>query len=84
MSPIRNRLDTPYLDRGGVLDAVRAVLGRLPDEQREVVVLLGYYRLSRDEIGALLGQPVGRIDALFRAAVRRLRALLGRPERSLA
>jgi len=61
----------------GLLDAVRNVLARLPAEQREIVVLLGYYRLTRDEIGALLGQPVARIDALFRAAVRSLKSILG-------
>jgi len=61
----------------GMLDAVRAVLSRLPAEQREIVVLLGYYRLTRDEIGALLGQPVARVDALFRAAVRSLKGILG-------
>ena len=61
----------------GLLEAVRAVLARLPAEQREIVVLLGYYRLTRDEIGALLGQPVARVDALFRAAVRSLKGILG-------
>ena len=61
----------------GMLDAVRSVLTRLPAEQREIVVLLGYYRLTRDEIGALLGQPVARVDALFRAAVRSLKGILG-------
>ena len=67
------------VDRAGIgaLEAVRSVLARLSEEQREVVILLGYYRLSRAEIGALLGQPVSRIDALFRAAVRELRGLLG-------
>ena len=68
---------SPGADRRGVLDAVGFVLGRLPAEQREVIVLLGYYRLKRDEIAALLGQPVARIDALFRSAVRRLREILG-------
>jgi len=61
----------------GMLEAVRSVLARLPAEQREIVVLLGYYRLTRDEIGALMGQPVARIDALFRAAVRSLKGILG-------
>ncbi len=61
------------------LEAARSVLERLPAEQREVLVLLGYYRLTRDEIGALLGQPLSRIDSLFRAAVRRLREILGPP-----
>lgn len=74
--------DQAQLDRraprgSGMLDAIRSVLGRLPAEQREIVVLLGYYRLTRDEIGALLGQPVARVDALFRAAVRSLKGILG-------
>jgi len=65
----------------GVLEAVRSVLARLPAEQREIVVLLGYYRLTRDEIGALLGQPVARVDALFRSAVRSLKGILGSSQR---
>jgi DNA-directed RNA polymerase specialized sigma24 family protein len=65
----------------GMLEAVRSVLARLPAEQREIVVLLGYYRLTRDEIGALLGQPVARVDALFRAAVRSLKGVLGSSQR---
>jgi DNA-directed RNA polymerase specialized sigma24 family protein len=82
MSPIRTKLEVPHSDRGGLLEAVRSVLARLPAEQREVVILLGYYRLTRDEISALLGQPAARINAHFRAAVRNLRALLG-PSQSL-
>ncbi|HEX5011752.1 MAG TPA: sigma factor-like helix-turn-helix DNA-binding protein [Planctomycetota bacterium] len=68
----------PAATRGsGMLDVVRAVLARLPAEQREIVVLLGYYRLTRDEISALVNQPVARVDALFRAAVRSLKSILG-------
>jgi DNA-directed RNA polymerase specialized sigma24 family protein len=76
MSPLFGKLD-PHSDRTGMLEAVRSVLSRLPAEQREIVILLGYYRLSRDEISALLGQPATRVNALFRAAVRNLRGLLG-------
>lgn len=61
------------------LEEAREVLARLPAEQREVVVLLSYYRLTRDEIGALLGQPLSRVNALFRAAIRSLREILGPP-----
>jgi DNA-directed RNA polymerase specialized sigma24 family protein len=64
-----------------LLESARNVLSRLPAEQREVVVLLGYYHLTRDEIGALLGQPVARVDALFRSAVRSLRGILGSDQR---
>jgi len=66
-------------DATGLIRRARTVLTRLPADQREIVILLGYYRLSRDEIGALLGQPVAHIDAVFRAAVRSLRNLLGSP-----
>ena len=65
---------------GGVLDAVRSVLARLPAEQREIVVLRTYYHLTRDEIGAILGEPVARIDRVFRAALRNLRRILDRPQ----
>jgi DNA-directed RNA polymerase specialized sigma24 family protein len=61
------------------LEAAREVLEKLPVEQREVIVLLGFYRMTRDEISALLGQPLTRIDGLFRAAVRSLRGILGTP-----
>ena len=63
------------------LEAAREVLGQLPAEQREVLVLLGFYRLSRAEISALLGQPIARIDSVFRAAVRSLRDILGPQQR---
>ncbi len=77
MSPMSTQRKTSHPDRGGMLEAVRSVLARLPAEQREVVILLGYYRLSRAEISVLLGQPATRVYALFRAAVRNLRGLLG-------
>ena len=70
------RLEIPHPDRSGFLQTVRSLLAHLPAEQREVVILLGYYRLSRDEIAAVLGQPASRINALFRAAVRNLRGML--------
>lgn len=76
MSPQPTKLEVSHSDRGGVLQAVRSVLARLPSEQREIVILLGYYRLSRAEIAALLGIPASRINALFRSAVRNLRKLL--------
>ena len=77
-------LELPLPDSEGALEASRAVLSRLPAEQREVVVLLGYYRLTRDEIAALLNQPLARVDALFRTAVRSLRELLAPPRASMA
>ena len=68
------------LPGGGVFDAIRSVLARLPAEQREIVVLRTYYHLTRDEIGAILGEPVARIDRVFRAALRNLRMILNPPQ----
>ena len=77
-------LDLTDADTEGALEASRAVLSRLPAEQREIVVLLSYYRLTRDEIAALLGQPIAQVDALFRTAVRSLRQLLAPQRHSMA
>jgi DNA-directed RNA polymerase specialized sigma24 family protein len=58
------------------LEATSKVLTQLPREQRELVILLGFYRMTRDEISVLMGQPISRIDSLFRASVRSLRMIL--------
>ena len=80
MTQHEGRPELAKMPGGGMLHAIRSVLARLPAEQREIVVLRTYYHLTRDEIGAILGQPVARIDKLFRAALRNLRQILGPPQ----
>jgi len=76
-----NRDDPRTHPTSVALEATRDVLQQLPREQRELIILLGFYRMTRDEISALLGQPLSRIDAVFRAAVRSLRSILAPPSR---
>lgn len=54
-----------------------AALRRLPDEQREVLLLVALEQLSYSEAAGALGIPVGTVmSRLFRAR-ERLRVLLG-------
>ncbi len=59
---IVGRVSTPasQIDRLEVRDLVRA-LGKLPDEQREVVLLIGFEGMSYREAARVLGVPIGTI-----------------------
>jgi RNA polymerase sigma-70 factor (ECF subfamily) len=61
------------------LDA-RALLGRLPDAQREVVMLLKYADLSVEEAAAVLGISVGAVKQKAHRAYVALREALGEDE----
>ena len=54
--------------RGGVADAV----ARLPETQREAVVLFHYHGLSQDEVAQALGCTTGAVKARLFAARQRL------------
>lgn len=62
------------LDRLELRDLVRA-LGRIPDEQREVVLLVGFEGLSYNEAARVLDIPIGTVMSRLsrgREALRRL------------
>lgn len=61
-------------------DRIRAALGVLPPEQREVVVLAFYRGLTQPEIAARTGAPLGTVKSRARLAMARLREDLGGEE----
>lgn len=56
---------------------VRGAIRSLPREQREVLALAYFKGLSHGEIAASLQQPLGTVKTRIRAAVQKLRELLG-------
>lgn len=63
-------------DAGLTLDVVRA-LRRLPGADRDTLLLLVWGELSRDEVAAALGVPVGTVNSRIARARKRLATDLG-------
>jgi RNA polymerase sigma-70 factor (ECF subfamily) len=59
------------------LKAVRAAIGRLPDEQRAVLMLVAIDGMSYKEAAATLGIPIGTVMSRLARARRHLDADLG-------
>jgi RNA polymerase sigma-70 factor (ECF subfamily) len=77
--------DTPWPIADALMDAVigrdqvarvAAGLDRLPDHQREAIVLAFYEGHSYRDVAVMLGQPEGTIKGRIRSGLHRLRALL--------
>ena len=62
-------------DRLEVLD-LQAALGRLPVEQREILLLIALEDMSYDEVAKTLGIPVGTVMSRLARGRARLRALM--------
>jgi RNA polymerase sigma-70 factor (ECF subfamily) len=62
-------------DRLEILDLQVALL-RLPEEQREVLLLIGLEQMTYDEAAGVLGIPIGTVMSRLSRARERLRALL--------
>ena len=62
-------------DRIDILDLQTALL-RLPEEQREVVLLVGLEQLTYEETAGALGIPIGTVMSRLSRAREKLRALL--------
>jgi len=69
------------LERRDLRRRVWSALGRLPDKQREILVLREYQDLSYGEIGSVLGVPTGTVMSRLHRARRALRDLLAEPDR---
>ena len=62
-------------DRLEVLDLQVALL-RLPEEQREILLLVGLEQMTYEEAAGVLGIPIGTVMSRLSRARERLRALL--------
>jgi RNA polymerase sigma-70 factor (ECF subfamily) len=62
---IAARVDNPSqaLERRETADRVHRLLARLPDDQREAVVLRDLEEMSYEEIAEILGVPVGTVKS---------------------
>jgi len=67
----------PVMD--GEWDAIRDALDSLPAEQREVVTLKVYDKLTFEEIGCAVGASANTVARRYRYALQKLRRKLGNP-----
>ena len=63
------------------LRELERALGELPEEQREVILLVGLEGMSYDQAAAILNVPVGTIRSRLSRGREALRKLLGMEER---
>jgi RNA polymerase sigma factor (sigma-70 family) len=61
--------------------AVRAALGGLPAEQREVIELMYFEGLTQSQVARRTGMPLGTVKSRAGLAMRRMRTSLGSMER---
>ncbi len=59
---------------------VRRALAKLPDRQRQAVLLLRYEGMSYEEIGRAMDATVPAVESLLQRAMHALRAALAAPE----
>lgn len=68
---------SPAQDGQVALSQVAAALDRLPDSQREVIVLVAVEEMSYRDVAEITGVPVGTVMSRLSRARGALRALLG-------
>ncbi|MFY9657291.1 MAG: sigma-70 family RNA polymerase sigma factor [Methylocystis sp.] len=61
------------------MNQVRAAIGRLPDDQREVLMMTAVNELTYEEASALLNLPMGTVKSRLNRARARLVELLDHP-----
>ena len=64
--------------------AVRAALGRLPPEQRQVIELAYFGGFTHSEIADMLGAPVGTVKGRMRLGLTKMRLALKDPSEVIA
>lgn len=65
-------------------ERVRAALGQLEPQQRDLLERTFYEGLSHSQLAAVLHKPLGTVKSQIRASLRRLRVLLRQPSRELS
>jgi RNA polymerase sigma-70 factor (ECF subfamily) len=70
------------IDRVELMEMVQHI-GRLPPDQREVLVLAAVEELRYEEIAAVLGVPVGTVMSRLSRARERLRRMVAEPPAAL-
>jgi RNA polymerase sigma factor (sigma-70 family) len=58
-------------------ERVQTVLGDLPEEQRQAIVMAYFDGMTHQEIARETGTPLGTVKSRMRLGLRRMRALLG-------
>ncbi len=76
---LANPHDTPATQAEGALtrESLRRALGRLTEDQRQVIILKFIEGLSNAEVAPILGKTEGAINALQYRALQALRQVLG-------
>ncbi|MGA8754939.1 MAG: sigma-70 family RNA polymerase sigma factor [Stellaceae bacterium] len=59
-------------------------LARLPDEQRQVILLVGLEGMRYDEVATILGVPIGTVRSRLSRGRETLRGLMGMDEKTTA
>lgn len=69
---------SPYaqLENKERMNMLRAAVDDLPDDQRAVMVLRDFQELSYDEIGEMLGIPLGTVKSRLKRARERIKKIL--------
>jgi RNA polymerase sigma-70 factor (ECF subfamily) len=65
------------------LSEVAQLMNRLPDDQREVLLLTAVEQLHYDEVAAVLSIPVGTVMSRLSRARNRLRRMIDEPQHAL-
>jgi DNA-directed RNA polymerase specialized sigma24 family protein len=60
---------------------LEAALGKLPPEQRQVILLIGLEGMRYDEVAVIMGVPIGTVRSRLSRGRDQLRRLMGMEER---
>jgi RNA polymerase sigma-70 factor (ECF subfamily) len=80
--PARAQSPVEILARRETQDALRDAIDRLPEEQKAVLILSELQGLKYQEIGEILGVPVGTVKSRMHTAMEKLKEMLADAELS--